>query len=197
MNKPKGYDEQQVGGDYVPVGLGGHLAVIKRVEETKSQGGRPMLKVAIDFDAKDAQPKYFYNAFQADTRDEKKWPYQAVRYILTEDQGGNCSKAFKSFITSVEVSNNAKIDDAWGNNFEKWFNNKKIGVVYGEQEEEYNGEIKTRRKIRYFCDYAKAKDQAIPKKLLLDTTPKDSLISNSNDTGFMNIPDGVDEVIPF
>lgn len=192
MQKPNNYADTQVGGDYTPIALGGHTAIIKRVEETTSKNGKPMIKVAIDFDGADSQPSYFMNSFKADTREDKKWPYQATQYILSEDNEGKCSRSFKSFITSVEKSNNAEC--VWGEGFEKWFTNKKVGVVFGENEEEYNGEIKTRHRIRYFCDYSKAKEAAVPDKKYLTTTPATTTTATAD---FVNIPAGTDEEIPF
>ncbi len=192
MKKPMGYDDVHTSGDFTPIELGGHTAVIKRVKETTSRNGKPMLQVAIDFDANDSQSNYFMTMFQNDTREDKKWSYLGTQYILTEDDQGRCSRSFKSFITSVENSNNAEC--VWGDGFERWFTNKKIGVVFGEKEEEYNGEIKTRRRIRYFCSYDKAKDAAIPNKIFLNISQP---VSNTNAGGFVNIPESTDEEIPF
>ena len=192
MQKPNGYDEVQTGGDFTPINLGGHTAIVKRVRETTSKNGKPMLQVAIDFSADDAQPGYFHAAFEADTRSDKKWPYQATQYILTEDQNGKCSRSLKSFVTSVENSNNAECTG--GKGFEFWFTNKKVGVVFGEVEDEYNGELKTRRRIRYFCSYDKAKEQKIPDKKFFTGVPKTTTTSAD---GFMSIPDTMEEEIPF
>lgn len=188
MQKPNGYENVVAGGDYTPIELGGHTAVIKRVKETVSKNGKPMIQIAIDFDDNDKQAGYFLTSFQNDDREDKKWPFQGTQYVLTEDQNGNCSRSFKSFITSVEKSNNAEC--VWGDGFEKWFTGKRIGVVYGEVEEEYNGEVKTRRRIRYLCSYDKAKEAKIPEKKLL---PGVSAPSNN----FVKVPEGTDEEIPF
>lgn len=190
MQKPNSYDDVQV--DYVPIELGGHTAVIKRLKETTSKTGKPMIQVAIDFDKADMQPEYFMKSFQNDDRPDKKWPFQGTHYILTEDQDGKCSRSFKSFISSVEKSNNAEC--VWGDGFEKWFSNKKVGVVYGENEEEYNGEVKTRRRIRYFCTYDKAKSAAVPDKKFLPTTTSSPQTPSNN---FINVPEGTEEDIPF
>lgn len=192
MQKPNGYDEVQSGGDFTPINLGGHFAIIKRVKETTSRNGRPMLQVAIDFSAEDEQPGYFMKLFQDDSRSDKKWPYQGTQYIMTEDAFGKCSRSLKGFITSVERSNNAECP--WGASFEGWFANKKVGVVYGEVEDEYNGELKTRRRIRYFCSYDSVKDATIPDKKMF--RPPASQAATSPD-GFMNIPDNMEEEIPF
>lgn len=192
MQKPPGYDDVQGNGGFTPVNLGGHTATIKRVQETTSKNGRSMLQVAIDFDSKDEQPSYFMQMFTEDNRSDKKWPFQGTQYIMTEDQDGKCSRSFKSFITSVEESNGSECK--WGSEFENWFKNKKIGVVYGEVEDEYNGEIKTRRRIRYFCSYDKAKAAAVPMKKLF-RSPVTSSAPLSDD--FINVPNVDAEEIPF
>ena len=188
MNKPNNYENTQVGNDYTPVDLGGHRAVIKKVEERDTRTGKPMVVIAIDFDSRDKQPGYFMQQFTEDTRPDKKWPNQAMLYIVTEDGDGNCSRNFKSFITSYEKSNNVSV--AWGENFAAQFTNKKIGVVFGEVEEEYNGEVKTRRKIRWTCEYDKASTANIPKFQELKRTA-------AVDQGFINVPDVADDEIPF
>lgn len=194
MQKPNSFDEVQAGGEYTPIEVGGHHAVIVSVKEQKSSTGKDMIVVALDFAKNDRQPGYFKQQFDNDTRDEKKWPYQGVQYIVTEDGTGKCSKSFKGFITAFERSNN--ITTNWGDKFTAQFKNKKIGVVYGEVEEEYNGEVKARRRIRWFCEDAKVEDQKVPdKKYLNNTVAVASAPSSSND--FMNVPDGVDDEIPF
>lgn len=194
MQKPNSFDEVQAGGEYTPIEVGGHHAVIVSVKEQKSSTGKDMIVVALDFAKNDKQPGYFKQQFDNDTRDEKKWPYQGVQYIVTEDGTGKCSKSFKGFITAFERSNN--ITTNWGDKFTAQFKNKKIGVVYGEVEEEYNGEVKARRRIRWFCEDAKVEDQKVPdKKYLNNTVTAAPAPSSSND--FMNVPDGVDDEIPF
>ena len=167
--------------------------MIKSVKEQKSSTGKNMIVVAIDFAKNDSQPGYFKAQFDNDTRPEKKWPYQAVQYIVAEDSEGKCSRSFKGFITSFEKSNNTLTD--WGDKFCSQFKNKKIGVVYGEVEEEYNGEIKTRRRIRWFCEDANVDSQKVPDKKYLSGTTQQVTGNSTGD--FMNIPEGTDEEIPF
>ena len=193
MQKPNSFDEVNAGGEYVPITTGGHHAVIKSVKEQKSSTGKNMVVVAIDFAKNDSQPGYFKAQFDNDTRPDKKWPYQAVQYIVAEDSDGKCSRSFKGFITSFEKSNKTLTD--WGDKFCDQFKNKKIGVVYGEVEEEYNGEIKTRRRIRWFCEDANADSQKAPEKKYLNNAP--TQVANNEPTDFMNVPEGTDEEIPF
>ena len=192
MQKPNGYDEVKVGGDFTPVELGGHHMIIKGVKEQVNKNGEPMIVVAFDFAKNDKQPEYFSELFDKDIRPEKKWPFNGTQYINTMDyqDKSKTSKSFKSFITAFERSNNKTA--VWGDKFCEQFKDKKIGGVFGVVEEEYNGEIKKRHKLRWFCEDNKADSQQIPQEKLLNssTSPK-----SSND--FMNIPDGSAEEIPF
>lgn len=194
MNKPKDFDNTQVGGDYTPIELGGHHAVIMSVKEKLSSTGKNMIVVALDFAKNDAQAGYFKAQFDADTRDDKKWPYQAVQYIVTEDSDGKCSRNFKGFITSFERSNNCTA--TWGEKFINQFKNKKIGVVYGEVEDEYNGEVKTRRRIRWFCEDGKVADQKIPDKKYFNQPAATGGKTVTGNEDFMKVDDSEEE-IPF
>lgn len=191
MNKPNSFDNVQTGSDFTPIALGGHHAVIMSVKEQKSSTGKDMVVVALDFAKNDKQAGYFKAQYDNDTRDKKKWPYQAVQYIVTEDAEGKCSRSFKSFITSFERSNNVTTN--WGDTFCDQFKGKKIGVVYGEVEDEYNGEVKSRRRIRWFCEDAKADEASIPTIKLLNR-PNDIQAERGK---FVNIPEGAAEEIPF
>lgn len=193
MQKPNSFDEVVAGGEFTPIEVGGHHAVIVSVKEQKSSTGKDMVVVALDFAKNDKQAGYFKAQFDNDTRSDKKWPYQAVQYIVSEDAEGKCSKSFKGFITAFERSNN--ITTNWGDKFCDQFKNKKIGVVYGEVEEEYNGEIKTRRRIRWFCEDAKVDSAAIPEKKYLNSAS--ATAATTTDTSFVNVPDSAAEEIPF
>ena len=161
MNKPNAYDETQAGGGYTPVELGGHKMVIKQVNETKSKTGKDMIVVLFDFAEDDKQPGYFMEQFQNDIRPDKKWPNQATQYILTEDADGKCTRNFKTFTTCVEHSN-AGFSVQWGDKFCQCFKGKKIGGVFGEQMDYYNGEEKKKRVLRWFVSLDKVADAALP-----------------------------------
>lgn len=199
MNKPNNFDNTPAGGDYEKIALGPHSAVIKELVEEKSSSGKPMIVVYIDFDDVDSQPKLFTKKYKEDQRTPKKWPYQAVQHIVSEDADGNTTRSFKSFCTAYEKSNNATIQ--WGDSqrFVVQFKNKRIGVVYGEEESDWNGKVTTRPRIRYFCDIAKLSEQQIPeKKTLRNGSGASSSAADSSDTDWMFVPDAVDdEGLPF
>ena len=204
MQKPSNYDETPAGGDFQPVELGGHKLIIKQVSETKSKStGKDMIVVCFDFAPDDSQPGYFTEQFKNDIRPDKKWPNQATQYILTEDAEGKCNRSFKTFTTCVEHSN-AGFTTQWGDNFGAQFKNKKIGGVFGEQKDYYDGKEKNKRVLRWFVSSDKAAGAGVPEptetkaykeykgsaQSYIDNAPKDS-------DGFMNIPDGISEELPF
>ena len=200
MRKPNNYDDTKAQGEFIPVELGGHRLVIKEVTEMKSKSGRDMIKVCFDFAKDDKQPGHFEQMFKDDIRPEKKWPNQATQYILTEDEDGNCSRSFKTFITCVEHSNN-KFEVKWVDDFGKQFKGKLIGGVFGPQMNYYNGREIEKRVLRWFVSIDKVDDATIPDmsetqayKNHLNGYPQGSKPTGD---GFMNIPDGIDEELPF
>ncbi len=200
MQKPRNYEETQAQGEFTPVELGGHQMVIKQVTETKSKTGKDMIVVLFDFDQSDKQPEYFMKQFRDDIRPEKKWPNQATQYILVHDEDGKCSRSFKTFTTCVKHSNPG-FEESWGDNWGAQFKNKKIGGVFGPQMDYYNGREMEKRVLRWFVSYDKAADAQIPNlsetqayKNRVSGYPQGSVPAGD---GFMNIPDGVDEELPF
>lgn len=199
MNKPNEFDNTPVAGGYIPPELGGHTCVIKQVNERKNKNGGDMIVVLLDFDANDKQPGYFMEAFQKDVRPEKKYPNDATVYINVNNNDGKCSKGFKTFCACYENSNNTKV--SW--TAADWcgqFKGKKIGAVYGEVEELYNGQVKHKSKHRWFCDYSKAKDAKIPNPQLLSDAElaKNGLRAEpAQNAEFVNVPDGTSDELPF
>ncbi len=200
MKKPNNFENTQAQGEFTPVELGGHYLIIKEVLEMKSKTGKEMIKISFDFARNDKQPGYFTEAFKNDIRPDKKWPNQATQYILTEDSEGNCSKSFKTFITCVEHSNNGFVTQ-WGDNFGAQFKNKVVGGVFGPQKDYYENKEREKRVLRWFVSVDKVKDVQVPD---IQETQAYKNYKNgyhpsatSAGDGFMNIPDGIDEELPF
>lgn len=191
MQKPQGYDEVQVGGDFTPIELGGHHLIIKGVKEQESKSGKQMIVVAFDFAKNDRQPNYFSDLFDKDIRPDKKWPNNGTNYIMAMDyqDSNKTSKSFKSFVTAFERSNN--VTAIWGDKFCNQFKGRKIGGVFGVVEEEYNGEIKKRHKLRWFCDDSKVDGASIPEEKLLNNS------SSTPSSDFMAIKEDAGGEIPF
>lgn len=201
MQKPRNYENTQAAGEFTPVELGGHKLVIKQVSETKSTQGKDMVVILFDFAKEDSQPGYFEKQFKDDIRPDKKWPNQATCRIVTEDKDGNCSRSFKTFITCMEHSNQG-FTVQWGiNNWGAQFRNRRVGGVFGEEMDFYNDKEVKKRVLRWFVSMDKVADAKIPdmSETQAYKNHKNGYPTGSTPSGdgFMNIPDGVDEELPF
>lgn len=196
MNKPAGYEEAQVLGEFTPIELGGHKLVIMQVEEITASNGNQYIKVSFDTAKDDAQPSYFGNAYKQDTRTNKKW--SGVTTVFPTDSYGKTSRAFKTFCTAVEKSN-AGFKMVWGEQFCASLKGKKIGGVFGEEEYLNSmNEIKTARKLRWFRSIDTVMEAEIPaKKPLKDDDYDKAMDATVNADGFMNIPEDCCEELPF
>lgn len=194
MQKPNGYDQTQASGDFTPIELGGHHLVIKKVMEQQNKNGGDMIVVAFDMAPGDKQPGYFAKEFANDIRPDKKWPRAGRQYINVLDSNGNTSRNFKTFVTSVEKSNSG-FTTQWGDNFCEQFKGKKIGGVFGEVENEYNGKVSMRHELRWFCSDSAADTASIPQPKYL---PNRNVTASAGAVDpFLSVPAGIDEEVPF
>ena len=190
FDKPNGYDEVQAGGDFTPIELGGHKLVIKKLGEGTASNGNKYLKVSFDTAPDDKQPNYYTEAWKNDTREQKKWG--GVATVFPTDQEGKTSKTFKQFCTSIEKSNNSKIQ--WGAGFESSIVGKVIGGIFGEEEYLNNAnEVKVARKLFWWRSTEGIIDAKIPEKRELRQNGDTPDIAE----GFITIPDGIDDELPF
>ena len=196
MNKPKNYENTQAGGDFTPIELGGHILEIKQVEEVWSRSGKPMIKIFFDFAREDKQSGYFAEQYKNDIRPERKWPTAGTAYVLTEDSDGNCSRGFKTFTTSVERSNSG-FAVQWGNAFCACFKGKKVGAVFGVVQNEYKGKVTNQHRLRWFRSTDGVMNVEIPEPRLLPQSAVANAQTVTSPDGFINVPDGIDEELPF
>lgn len=190
MQKPQNYESIKVG-DFTPIAPGGHLCVIKQVKEEKSKNGLDMLVIHLDTDNADAQPNYFMEQFKNDIRPEKKWG--CIMYLVVDNSTEYGPANLKRFCTSVEESNTG-FSVAWGDKFEACFKEKKVGVVFGrEQYLNASGEVKWSTKPKHFRSTSTVLNAEIPKEKFL---PESSSNVSGTD-GFMNIPDSIEDELPF
>ena len=83
MRKPRGYEEAMVLGEYEKLELGGHVCVIKKVEETLSRTNKDMILIYLDI-AEGPQKDYYADQYRNDTRDQKKWRWKSLIRALTK-----------------------------------------------------------------------------------------------------------------
>lgn len=167
--KPNNYDEVQVNQDFERLELGGHKGVIIKAEEyTSDVSGKTSLKVYVDTAKDDKQPGYFKKQYDNDTREDKKYPNGAIKYVSLGDNETQV-KMLKAFITAVENSNNGYTFD-WKKEVDQ-LKGKKVGLIFGlEEYTKQDGSTGTVTKLNQFRSIDKIDDVKIPKVKLLDGT---------------------------
>ena len=172
------------------INLGGHKCIIKSASIQTSSNNKEMLVIQLDTDLEDSQPQFFMEQYTKDTRIPKKWPNNAISRF-TEG-----SPFLARFCAAVEESNPGfkcwSSDDANGLLKVNELIDKKVGAVFGEIEDEYNGRLFTKHEIRYFCNVENALSKEVPKKKELIKATPDPL----NDINWQELADDVDG-LPF
>lgn len=196
MRKPNNYDNVQAFGTYTPLEVGGHICVIKKIEEVISKTGKDMIKIYIDTDKTDKQPNYYMDQYKNNTRDNKKWSASATINQLVYAANGETSPGFKTFIEAVKNSNAGLTDDKIFGDFplETNLKNKLVGGVFGK--EEYltqTGESRFSVKCQGFRNVEDVRKGLVE-------PPKDKLLNpngSSSTTGFEDVMPIDDGDMPF
>ena len=190
----KNYNDVQVGGEFKVLPGGGYICRILSAKMGVNSDGLPMIEVAIDIsDGEYAQ--YFHNLYRSRMSNDPntKYPYNGVLRITAVDEEGNTKKNFKSFVTSVEKSNDCELprhDEA----FLKALKDKTVGVLY--QREEYlgnDGKTHWSTKPKWFRDVETIESGRF-------TVPEDVPLPDTYGTGFSKSADSfnaAEDDIPF
>lgn len=146
IKKSKNYDSVTPFGQggFQSLPKGGYVCRLIMAEETKDRNGNPM--VHIGFDIIEGEYKnYFMDLLNArrersDNPKEVKYPFEGQAWIPVwdYDDASKENRKFKGFITALEDSGN----DVWTPQDElnlKAVANSEVGVIFQNQEQEYNG----------------------------------------------------------
>lgn len=197
IKKPQGYDtEQAVTWENRQLPAGCYVCVVKQVSMGTTQNGDEQINVL--FDIAEGEHKGFYQSqFNAAKMQDPKATWKGVHRQKT---GDTSLKFFKGLITSIEKSN--KFNFAWdveGN--EKTLVGKKFGAVMGrEQFLTDDGKKLFSTKIFQVRSLEGLKDAKVPEDKLLPegaAPAKSPQYGPADKDGFINIPDGIDEELPF
>lgn len=170
-------------GEFSKLPAGGYVCITKHAEATFNRRNEPMLTLTLDIAEGD------FKAFFKDS----KYPPKLYQNILKD---GKISPYFKGLLVDYENSNGGFV--VKGTSFdEKLLINKFIGVVFGDEEREWQGKIYTDAKPKFTTSIAKirADDFKIPELKKVDKTP-----NSSSDAKFDDEFDGndiPDEKFPF
>ena len=170
----KDFDKIEAKGmdDFRGLPIGAYECVIMdaRVNHNE-QSGKDTFKVSVDI-ASGEFKDYFRKMYETDTRIDRKWNNNAVRYLAY--QGDNASY-FKGFLTSVENSNPGY---KWDWDESKLKGKKICGVFQYEEYEKQDGTKGVKVRLNKFRSIDKMKD--------IEVSDNVKLLNNA---GYMSIDD--------
>lgn len=205
IRKPEGYDQAQAyTGESMQLPAGCYVCIVKQVSQAETKNGRPQL--AILFDIAEGEHKGFYQTqFEAAKKSGSDAKWKGVHKQVMD---GSSVPFLKGLITSIEKSNNYQFPwNLEGN--EKSLVGKKFGAVMGrrefltsEGEKRFITEIFQVRSLDGLKDAKAPEDKLLSAEDLNQYNQRSLLSQPASDPalaadGFMNIPDGIDEELPF
>lgn len=152
-------------GEYEALELGGHeIVILDAREHTSEFSGNTSLKISVDIAGNDKQAGFFKKQYDEDTRQDKKWPNGAVRYVSLKDEQ---IEYLKGFITSLENSNpNFKFNT--NGTWEQLKGLKCAGQFGLEQYEKQDGTFGFATRLLRFRSLNKLSEIEVPKVRFLD-----------------------------
>lgn len=198
MKKLEGYEKAQAYSEQERLPVGGYILKILDAKIQKNDWGDVII---LSFDITEGEYKdFFINNYRAQTQEDKKWK-GTYRLRVPKDDGSEQDewkmKKFKTVMLNFEDSNPGY---RW--NWEEWtLKGKLIGALFNNKEYEFDG----RHGFFTNCHSLVTTEKIRSGKF---TIPEDTLLKEKRDNGypagstpgidgFMNIPDGIDEELPF
>lgn len=191
------YEQTKAYGSFEQLPKGGYVMQIKGVE-TRTNQRVEYLFISADIYEGDYM-QFFTREYKNQQSEDKKWHCNYLLNIPTDDgseQDGWTKRRFKTFTEALEDSNEGYHFD-WD---EQKFKGMLIGGLFNEREyETQKGDI--RRATNWAgvtsVENIRNGDYTLPNDRLLDRGYNQPSAPVTDSKGFMSIPDGVDEELPF
>lgn len=196
ITKPQGYDKAPAyTGEFSQLPAGLYVCEILGVKQENYNGHARFI---MQFDISEGEYKGFYKKqYEAEKQTSQNAKFRGLHRQNMEDQG---LPFFKGLMTSLERSN-AGYHFPWGQDGnEKTLVGKKFGAVMGREEFlTSDGEKRMSTKIVQIRSVEGLKDAKIPEDKLLqeDARQAASKYGPVDENGFQNIPENIDEELPF
>lgn len=202
MKPLSGYEKAQAYIDTERLPVGGYVLKILDVEYQDNSSKGYNDKIILSFDISEGEQKDFYKTnYKAQAGEDKKWKGKFWNFRVPKDDGTEqdswTMRRFKTIISAFEESNKGFHWD-WD---EKKLKGLLIGALFNNKEfESDNGtrgfytnchSLVTVEKIR------SGKFEIPADTFLKGNNQQNSGYGKPDADGFMNIPDGIDEELPF
>lgn len=203
IRKPEGYDAAQAytGEGYPALPAGLYVCEIKQVNLTETPN-QHLPQIAVLFDIAEGEQKgYYSNRYQTEkaTSQHPKW-----KGVYRQSMTGPSLPFFKGLITSIERSTPGFSFPFDRENNEKTLVGKRFGAVMGRRQfETQSGNKAFVTEIKQVRSIEGLKTATVPEDELLDTVTGGTVTTAvqadpiKDPDGFMHIPDGIQEELPF
>lgn len=174
---------------------GGYVCKITGAKIEENDYGQHV-KIAFDI-AEGQYAGYYQNKYASNTNEDKKWPGVFTLNVPKDDgteQDGWTKRRFKTFTNALEDSNAGYHFD-WD---ETKFKGKMVGLVFNYREYEFNGQrgwTPNAAQSASISDIREGKYKIPKDKVLKNAAP--AAAQQSSIDGFMTVPAGAEEEIPF
>lgn len=195
MKRLGGYDQAQVYTNIERLPVGGYVLKIMDVKYQSNDWGDV---IVLSFDIEEGEHKgHFAANYKAQTAEDKKWKGTYRLRVPKEDgseQDDWTLRRFKTVISNFEESNQGY---HW-NWDEQTLKGKIIGALFNNKEYEFNGRhgFFTNCHSLITAGSIRSGKFEVPADTMLRENQKNQAPPPGSD-GFMNIPDGIDEELPF
>lgn len=195
IKKFSDYEQTKGYGDYERLPKGGYVLVIKAAQLMQNSMGE-YIKVSADI-YEGEYIQFFTRAYKAQQSEDKHWTCNYLLNVPNDDgseRDGWTKRKFKTFTEALEDSNEGYHFD-WD---ERRFKGLLIGGLFNEREYEgRNGDVRRATNWGGVCAVSKIREgnYKLPADKLLNKGYSAAAPASSD--GFMSIPDGDDEELPF
>lgn len=196
MKKLNGYESAQAYSDTERLPVGGYVLKVMDVKYQENGWGDVIL---LSFDIAEGEQKDFFAAnYKSQTGEDKKWK-GTYRLRVPKDDGSEqdnwTMRRFKTVLGAFEDSNSGY---HW-NWDEQTLKGKLIGALFNNKEYEFNGRHGFFTNCHSLVTVGKIRSGKfeIPADTLLKGNGQQNNRQSDIGTDFMQIPDGIDEELPF
>lgn len=192
------YDKSKRRQSFQQLPKGAYVIQIKQTKEVQNKSGGGS-HLAIVFDIAEGEYKDFYlKQYQGNTSEDKKWPNDAIFRMTIPNNNSQAYiwTAWNSFFADLEDSNNGFVFAGDVNSLK----DKLIGGKFHIEQTEYRGNIYDHTRLRWTCiadAVRKGEAGQMPKDKLISGTSHNSGAIPTDESGFMAIPDGGEDEVPF
>ena len=197
MRAYNGFEAKRSVGASELLPAGGYVAKIMSAKVEEYSWGEVLV---ISFDIAEGEHKGFFKAqYDANTAEDKKYKGNATIYVPKDDgseKDGWTKKSFAGWTNAFEESNQGY---SWDWDEKKW-KGKLVGIVFGDTGTVIEGKEIVYTEPRFAVPAAAVRSGLAPAakfKAKNGYTGNGSNSSASSSDGFMNIPDGVIDELPF